>query len=286
MKKNLLLLVAVTAMFSIRVFAQDTIVGWTFPVNGDTSIYADKGIASNLGVRYISAEDSAGNGREITFTNGATNFAATATHWDQGAMNKFWAIKFKAVGYENLRLYSKQRAGNTNPGPKNFLLQWRFSGGSWADVPGVDTIVCANDWTGELVDVALPSQMNDTNISIYLRWVLATDENINGGTVDSNAVSKIDDILILGTPVSGSVSEAQMPDFSIYPNPASGTFVVSSVDALSSISVFNALGSQVMEMADPASIQVIDLSSMPKGIYFIRVQDKDRNTVTRKMILK
>ncbi|MBU0764686.1 MAG: T9SS type A sorting domain-containing protein [Bacteroidetes bacterium] len=203
MKKQVLF-IAFLLFLSVMLFAQqDTIVAWTFPTGVvSTDIYADAGLADNVGVRYIAAEDSSGNELTITMTNGATDYAATATGWQDGADNKFWSVKFKASGYKDLVVYSKQRSGGNYPGPADWKLQWRMSGGTWADITG-NPVTVADDWTTGVVDgYELPDTCDDPgSTSIYIRWIMTTNNSSAGGTVDSAGIAKIDDIIIFGSTV-------------------------------------------------------------------------------------
>lgn len=288
MKKFLFLLVSVLFCTAQTVSAQqlDTIVGWTFPVSDSSSLYADKGIVSNVGVCIIDAEDTAGEGRIISFTNGATTLAATASYWNDGANVKFWSIEFKATGYENLVLYSKQRAGNTNKGPVYFRVQYKISGGNWTDIPDTDTITCGNDWTTGVVDsVALPSDCNNITSSIYVRWIMISNDAYGGGTVDSLGISKIDDIFILGDATSGIPQNETADIVNIYPNPSNGIFTVEADVKLNYLAVYDILGKEVKRINNPSLNEFIDLSSMNKGLYIIRFSI-DGEWFSEKLILK
>jgi hypothetical protein len=288
MKKHLLTVLIAMMMVPLFVKAQDTIVGWTFNQDADTSLYANFGITSNLGVRYIAAEDTGGVQRTITFTTGNADYAATSTEWDNGDSVKYWSIKFKAQGYENLALCSKQRSGGATPGPKYFKVQYKLSGGEFADIPGTDTIVVGNDWTsGVLSNIALPAECNDTSVSIYIRWLMITNTSSTGTTVASTGISKIDEIFILGTPVPFSVPETENEvSVSIYPNPASG-FVTIEGKQSGRITVMDLLGNKIIDTRKENENLHIDLNGVNAGVYFIRMQleGMDR-VVTRKLIIQ
>jgi hypothetical protein len=288
MKKSLLTVIMAMMMVPLFVKAQDTIVGWTFTQDADTSLYANFGITSNLGVRFIAAEDTGGVQRTITFTNGNADYAATSTEWDSGDGIKFWSIKFKAQGYENLALYSKQRSGGATPGPKYFKVQYKLSGGVYADIPGTDTIIVGNDWTsGVLTNIALPSICNDTTVSIYVRWLMITNTSSTGTTVASTGISKIDEIFILGTPVPFSVPETENEvSVSIYPNPASG-FVTIEGKQSGRITLLDLLGNTIIDTRKESENLHIDLNGVNAGVYFIRMQLEGMDRIiTRKLIIQ
>ncbi len=289
MKKFLQSVIVILFLVPFCVSAQDTIVGWTFASNVDTiAPYSNFGITSNLGTRYIAAEDTGGTQRIMTWTNGVTDYAATAEGWDAGADIKFWSIKFKAQGYQDLKLYSKQRSGGNNPGPKYFKLQYRFSGGEFMDIPGSDTITVANDWTtGVVSNLALPADMNDTTVSLYLRWLQISDLSSTGSAVTDSGISKIDEIFILGTAVGASVNENESElSLNIYPNPANSQITIDAREN-TVVTIVNMVGQVVSSsLMETASIRM-DVSTLEAGIYFVTLSDqKNGQRVTRKLVIR
>jgi hypothetical protein len=289
MKKFLQSLIVALFMVPFCVNAQDTIVGWTFTQNADTSLYANFGITSNLGARFIAAEDTGGVSRIITWTNGVADYAATAEGWDAGEGIKFWSIKFKAQGYEDLKLYSKQRSGGNNPGPKYFKAQYRFSGGDFMDIPGSDTITVGNDWTtGVISNLALPAEMSDTSVSLYIRWLQITNTASSGGlAVTDSGINKIDEIFILGTPTSSSIKEqkSSLP-LNIYPNPATDVVTIEAQEN-TVITLLDMVGKVVSEARMESAVYKMNVSELNSGIYFISVVVANTGErVTRKLVIR
>ena len=184
MKNTLLFaIILVFAGFSVSITAQETITGYTFPT-GDTltDIYPNLGLPGNSNY-YVSAEDTTAHPntikRQITFTDGASDFAATATGWDNGANAKLWSIKFKAEGFKDLMVSSKQYSDDVNPGPRDFQVQARKSGEEWVNIGNAYTL--ANDWsTGEINELELPDEFdNPGSTSLYIRWIMSSDMDIN-----------------------------------------------------------------------------------------------------------
>lgn len=203
---GMLLLVAAHAQL-------DTIAGWTFASDSvELSVLADYGLPGNVNNYDIRAEVESTSGQLIlSMTNGVDapgDYAATAAAWEEGASDKFWSVKFKADGYQNFVLYSKQRSGGNQPGPRDWQVQYKLSSGTWTDVP-TGAVTCANDWTAAVVDaLALPTECNNPgSTSIYVRWLMTSDTDVNGDTVLTTGISKIDDIFILGEaiPQEGTV---------------------------------------------------------------------------------
>jgi hypothetical protein len=75
-------------------------------------------------------------------------------------------------------------------------------------------------------------------------------------------------------------------NFLISPNPSTGIFTLSSSQNISSIEISDVLGNQVFKSQVTSHKEEIDLSSHPKGIYFVKVMDKKGNFGVKKIILQ
>jgi len=176
-------------------FAQDTLVKWTFPNNPDDSI-ADGGIPANTGM-MISAQ---GGTSAMTFPTGATTCSASASKWDAGNETKYWQIKVVTLGYNNLKISSKQKSSST--GPRDFKVQYKNGfAGTWTDVPGA-TVLDSNDWIhGVLTDITLPTACNNQD-TVYVRWIMTSNTSAIDGVVGTAGTSRIDDIYFTGIPLN------------------------------------------------------------------------------------
>lgn len=287
MKKRLLFVFALMAAMSFSVTAQnDTIIGFNFADDTDTEFNADFGLTGNL-TYDVRAEDSTGATRTLTYTNGVTDFAATAEGWDDGMDNKCWSIKFKANGYQNLKLYSKQRSGGTNAGPKDWKVQARLSGASYEDVAG-GTVTVANDWTTGVVDgLALPAFFNNPgSTSLYVCWIMTSNDDINGGTVAATGTSKIDDIIVTGEVISGVETVIYQNHVSVYPNPSNDFVNVFSEEEISRIEMISVQGKKVFEHNGTVLETTIDVNDMVPGLYMLRIYHKNEaRPVSRKVLV-
>lgn len=284
MKKALLFI----AMFivTLSVNAQDTIIGFSFPTNDTISKRPDFGLSTNAGYDIRREGGGSTSLDTITFTNGVSDFAATTSNWDNGANTKLWSVKFKAPGYTNFKVSSKQRCGGANGGPVNFKLQWKLSGGTYADVAN-GAIVCTNNWTtGVVNELAVPISGQGTG-SIYICWLMTSNDDINGGNVTAAGISKIDDIIITAINSVG-VEETiyTKSSVNIYPNPSNGTFNIESVDAVNEIMIYNALGDLVHHSKPSKLNNSIDLNAFEKGIYFVNVRYDDSSYYSGKVIVR
>jgi hypothetical protein len=201
MKKQIFTIaLALMAMFA---FGQETITGWDFPVNsGADSLNANLGTEQNQGYDIRMEDDATGNDGMISLTEGFETYAATANGWDHGIGEKYWSVKFKASGYKNFKVSSMQYSDAVMPGPRNWKLQYRLSNQeSWTNIPNGE-VTAANDWsTAHVTNLPLPAETNNPSSSVYIRWVVTTNTDINGNELLYSGISKIDNIIVTGMPI-------------------------------------------------------------------------------------
>ncbi|OQA02105.1 MAG: hypothetical protein BWY70_00133 [Bacteroidetes bacterium ADurb.Bin408] len=289
MKKNLLLIFAAVAMACSTVSAQqDTLEAWIFP-DGSADSLVDVAISLNAS-RFISCEyGTAGPALVIDYTTngslGSPDKSAKVVGLENGADSVYWLIKFKSTGYQNLKLYSKQSSGGTNPGPKTFKVQYKLPGTStWVDLPN-GTVTCANDWTtGVLNGVDLPAACENQGSNVSIRWIQTTNLDINDAPVLATGISKIDDIVITGEIISG-INETNGNDLNIYPNPNTGNFSIETGDNVNQIKIYNLIGQCVYENNQVVK-ELIYFRSFEKGVYFINMYNENALISTSKLIVK
>ncbi|MDD3740009.1 MAG: T9SS type A sorting domain-containing protein [Bacteroidales bacterium] len=262
-----------------------TIIGFDFADDTDTEFNADSGIEANLGYDIRAENGAAATTRTLTYTEGATDFAATASEWDNGADDKFWSIKFKADGYSQMIVSSKQYSDAT--GPKNFKLQWRLSGGEWADITD-GAITVAADWTtGVVEELALPTEMEGQGTtSLFIRWIMTDNVSVSDGTVDAVGISKIDDIIVAGIAPSGFVTELFNSEIMIYPNPCDDYFTIETTNDVNRVEIYNIQGALVFshdqDFTGSININTYDFSS---GMYFVKLYSEDTKVPASKKLI-
>ncbi len=285
MKKTLLMIFVL--LLSGVVFAQDTLTGWTFPVNsGPDSLNANLGTNQNksydIRFQMILSPTSDSTINTIFFADGPTTFAAATPNWDNGSESKFWSAKFKANGYSNFKVSSKQKSDPTLGGPKDFKLQWRLSSTSYEDVPNGE-ITVAGDWTtGVISELPVPIT-NPGSSSIYIRWIMSSNDDINGGTVASTGVSMIDDILVTATAPSGNEEIIYNTKLLVSPNPNEGSFTLNSTKPLTHITIIDAGGKVIQNVTAAGTSMKVSIPGVASGTYFLkaRVKGDDNEVVTR-----
>lgn len=96
-----------------------------------------------------------------------------------------------------------------------------------------------------------------------------------------------DDVFLAKIEGSGvGIEESNMnSEVLIYPNPSNGNITINTNATLvSQIEIFNVLGERIYKSLVTNTKFEIDLSSLPKGVYFIRIID-EQNTIKNKKII-
>ncbi len=288
MKMRILLISFIFMFFAASLNAQqDTITGWDFSDNTDVEFTANMGLTGNQGYD-IRAEDTLGDVRTLCYNFEISGFSASVADWDNGSDNKFWSIKFKADGFTNMMLYSKQSSDATNPGPKNWKIQCRKSGDAWVDVTG-GTVVVDNDWTTGVVSaLELPGSFDlPGTTSLYVRWIMTSNESVDGNDVLPAGISKIDDIIITGLNSVGIETVIFENNVSVYPNPASDIINIESIQEIKKVELFDINGSLVHTRFTEGYAAQLRTGELPAGLYLLTVHiGQDGNLVTRRLIIE
>lgn len=122
---------------------------------------------------------------------------------------------------------------------------------------------------------------SDMPIFVYgsIAAEFATIGTINFKTlwsVDSLHVPEVDDLSVGSNNLDAGIL--------IYPNPANSELNVQS-ENVDKVSIYNTMGQNVINISTPKNSETLDISKLPKGIYFVRF-DKGNSTITKKIIIK
>ena len=159
------------------------------------------------------------------------------------------------------------------------------------DIPvvnlGIDTIICAGDsillnagiydtylWsTGETTQTIVVDT-NGTGLSTTAVYVQVTDSN---SCVNNDTINLTFNICMgLENNYEGAIK--------IYPNPTKG-FVTIEGKQISEINIINVTGQTIKKIAVQNVINDIDLSSLSKGIYFVKIAICNK-TIVKKIVLE
>jgi hypothetical protein len=125
--------------------------------------------------------------------------AYSTKHWNNTDFDeKYWQVRVSTLGYEDVRVSSRQSGSNT--GPRDFSLEFSTDGLQWTDA-GL-SITVATDWETGVVEAApLPSDFEDQS-EVYIRWILDEDSAaINGGDIGTTGAGRIDHVVVEGVPL-------------------------------------------------------------------------------------
>ena len=81
------------------------------------------------------------------------------------------------------------------------------------------------------------------------------------------------------------IDEADAFDVNIYPNPATRIVNLRTAEAISTVSVYNAIGQQVMLRQGNGNTMQIDLYTLANGHYTMRIRTVEGHEAVRKFIV-
>jgi hypothetical protein len=111
--------------------------------------------------------------------------------------------------------------------------------------------------------------------NVLIRFTFASDSNET-----NQAGWMIDDIFIESGKLNGVNSETNTL-FSIYPNPATNEVNIKSEEPITSIKIMDVSGKLILE----STFHTVDVSSLLKGIYYVKAQFFNGNSSYEKLII-
>lgn len=134
-----------------------------------------------------------------------------------------------------------------------------------------------NDFSGIIDGASLTAGDQKTvdlsaydGMQIYIAFVMTQDDGDNWF---------VDNVNVSGTLATPSFDDASI--ISVYPNPTNGILNVSVKESLSSIEVYNVLGSLLKRSTNSNQVDISDLSA---GSYLAKITATDGRTTTQKVI--
>ncbi len=106
------------------------------------------------------------------------------------------------------------------------------------------------------------------------------------GTDKKTTTWQVDSVKVVAETIPTQVNKHNANRFSVYPNPATTTVYIEGEAVIgSTIQIYNSLGSLVYSKSNIVNgVHSIDINSLPKGLYLIRIVDKNRLISINKLI--
>jgi len=76
--------------------------------------------------------------------------------------------------------------------------------------------------------------------------------------------------------------QAKSSKATIYPNPTSDNFTIEMENEVKSVEIYSLLGQKVLS----ANTKNTNVSSLPKGVYLVRIEDTNNTTTNQKLIIE
>lgn len=275
-----------------QVTVKQTIVQWDFK---SKSQKASLGLAVNL-FQQITRESAYAGGYDFTAigANAGTDVCISTPEWTNGMNNDYWLVSFNTVGFNNLKFSSIQRGSGV--GPSEYMIQYRIgTSGSWLNLTPVKALT---DWTSGIVaGIALPASCENQAI-VQVRWLLTSNIAVNNAPILPTGSSRIDEIVIVGDPITVSPSSTSRIsineltneldiEIKVYPNPTENTLRIQTqfLDPQLHINLFDILGKAVYSNRVENRNITLDVANLPKGSYILQIQSKEKK-VTKKIIIE
>ena len=165
-----------------------------------------------------------------------------------------------------------------NNSPKNRLSFVSPSGSS----EFVSKEMNANDPNPQTIKLDLKLAANWTGVQ--KNWWLQLIENPGDGAIASAASIQIQQILFVDEVLSTVDIQKENLGISIYPNPVINSFIILSPLKIEKVEIFNVLGQK--SSVHNVKSNTVDISTLSKGIYILKVYQENAKVATKKIIKK
>jgi hypothetical protein len=140
----------------------------------------------------------------------------------------------------------------------------------------------ANDPNPQTIKLDLKLATNWTGVQ--KNWWLQLLEYTGGAAIKSAASIQIQQILFVNEVLSTVDIQKEDLGISIYPNPAINSFKILSPLKIEKVEIFNVLGQK--SSVQNLKSNTIDISTLSKGIYILKVYQENAKVATKKFIKK
>lgn len=285
MKTKLLFIFLVSFIFgNAQTLLSENFEGATFPPAGWTKSNTNVSRAWDLTGNVFSGTSASSIELKTRFTIAGNNSATI--DWISGANTaNLVSPTFSLVGATSPTFSFKVKVGwgymiSLNQG--NLLAQISTDGGTnWITLwnednePGFtddgDGNIDTDFYNTVSVQKSLAAYIGQANVKIRFQYIAN----------DADAVS-IDDVQIIanGTLGTSEVSKTKAENISVYPNPTKGELNIKTDKKIKSTAVIDSSGKSLLNNTS----ERLDISSLPKGIYLLKVDFSDGTSKTEKVI--
>lgn len=215
------------------------------------------------------------------------------------AENVFGGIMDDFTAYNTVIWGNNAANGSVEAGLSNSTLNYSIVKGE-NGINGVGNIdgTAANDplFVQAITATNTPNAGGDFHLGKFSALVDAGSNNENSTSLDLAGMSRIEDGDGDGTPTIDlgayenrstlDVSQNQIQNISLYPNPASEEFTVTSDSYLSKVNVYNAMGQLVESVSATTAKVKVNISDLETGVYLVKVFSAEGSLSTHKVIKK
>ncbi|MEA3444129.1 MAG: T9SS type A sorting domain-containing protein [Bacteroidota bacterium] len=187
---------------------------------------------------------------------------------------------------KNLTSYTVNSSGNALPEPV-LLTTGALSDEAYETVfIRVENATCTNDDAGygnwEIDDGSGPILVHNNDSYTYAQ---ALGENYNVQGVLNFYYNWRIELRINGdVTIYSDIDPVNNTAFRMYPNPVTSTLNITGNQNISKISIFNILGEQMLQNQPEKNIVNIDVDGLTSGVYFLKVENENGTTSTKKFI--
>ncbi|MCU4174122.1 endonuclease [Carboxylicivirga sp. N1Y90] len=220
---------------------------------------------------------------------GSNNYAELKSYQSGDSNNDAWLVtsQIDVSDYENCELSFKLKGGYDNGATIQAYILTNYSGNNpWnstkTELSFSQPFAPANEYSNDF------TLIDALDLSAYSGTFHVAFKYSGGDGIGKTTTWQLDDILVTGVPVSTDINEEIIHSFKLYPNPSKGEINVEGDFEAHSLSLhlYNISGKVVYsEISANFNKKTIQLSHLPKGLYYLKITSEIKQFSTQKVIL-